>query len=211
MRKCGGGCQAGRTGDPRGGRSSRFSHRNSRHRCQDHSVDSAARDSFLVVYAVLWGAVTPSFARLRVFSTSSLSARGNHIRRQAWRRLCWGILIANVCPLMLLGGVWAVLPPLHGNALGILGGGAAGLAVTGFPRLLHAVLASDERWALFYVPTQFHDLMTKWDAAYELDPSGRPVMDEMSGINGFHAHASWGVVYLLVPPVIGLIISHLSA
>lgn len=126
-------------------------------------MESTARDAFLVVYAVLWAAATPSFGRSRAFSTSAWFAQSPLLRRQSLRRWYWGLAIANVGPLLVLAGVWSLLPPSHVTGWGVLGGGSAGLSVAAFPRFLHAVLASDGRWPRYYAGDQWRDLMEKWD------------------------------------------------
>lgn len=80
----------------------------------------------------------------------------------ARRRWVCGTLLANIGPKAVLGGVWSLLPVTQG-ARGLFGGGFAGLSAVAFARLLHAVLASDERWHTFYTEEHWHFVLKRWD------------------------------------------------
>src|SRR5687768_9557540 len=111
---------------------------------------STSRDAFLVVYAVMWAAITPSLGRLRVFSAAAF-VRGP-VGVKARRRLFWGTTIANVGAVLLAAATWTTLPeaPREQGYLGIIFGGLAGLAIVGVPRILHGILASKDRWERNY-------------------------------------------------------------
>jgi hypothetical protein len=167
-------------------------------------VEATSRSVFLVVYAVLWAAVTPTFGRLRLFSISSLWAPGRS--RYARRRLVWGLFVADFGAVLVLASVWWSLAPVGGFP-GVLVGGIAGLAPVGLPRVLHAILASDERWEQYYTPCEWRDVMRQTDRTYKIARDNMPRDVRDAGMNRFRAHMVGGLCFLIGFPLLGILLS----
>jgi hypothetical protein len=115
---------------------------------------SALHQSLLLVYAVLWGAATPTFGRLRLFAVNSWD-------NKAPRRLAWGLLLGNAVPIAGLAFLmW--LPKVNGF-WGVAAGASIGLFPAVLPRLLHAFTASNESVAYYHTQTEAKQVLKAWD------------------------------------------------
>jgi hypothetical protein len=151
------------------------------------------QQAFLVVYAVLWAAVTPSFARLRAFKVNDIFGLGPQSRVRAFRRLIAALLVANALPAAVLAILWRYLPPAQGF-WGMLAGALAGISPAVFPRVLHAVLASEQSWRWFFTRDEWNLVLRQWDEQwFDLHHDQRPCSENRRA-NGAVAHATIALV-----------------
>jgi len=157
---------------------------------------TGARDVFLVVYAVLWGAAAPTFGRLRAFSFPGTFASTREARRFAWRRLAVGFALATAAPILLLATVWTLIPPTATAFWPMVGGALAGTSVAAFPRFVHGALASNQTHHWFYAEREWKQVIKDWDPLVDLS--------EPEPTNNWLGFLVWGLVQLLVPVFIGV-------
>lgn len=160
---------------------------------------SALHYTLLVVYAVLWAAVTPTFGRLRLFAVNE------RCRWQTWRRFAWGLGLGNAAPIVGLALLmW--LPKVDGF-WGVAAGASIGLFPAVLPRLLHAFTASNRCLKCYHDRTQAEQVLRRWDKQWfnDLPPLAWPAKwDRLAevhaaGANNLSAHLIAAVVVALVP------------
>ena len=128
---------------------------------------SQSHEVLLVVYAVLWAGILPTFRRLRAFAVNELFGRKptqeqKEARARAARRVTSGVLVGDAAPAVLLAFLLRWFPESCGF-WGFLAGGLAGVSAVIFPRLLHALLAAEGNWKRHYSPDEWLVVLEDWD------------------------------------------------
>ena len=145
-------------------------------------MPSNAQAALLAFYAIFWGTAIHSSTRYRLFDTSSMFWGD----KRAGYRGTAGILFINVAPAAWFCMLWAMVGNLPDEIWAIFLSALGSISVFGWPRILHAFIASTTFQSIFYEPQEHAEMMAKYPASYWLKGAG----------NQFWAHAFPGLLWL---------------
>lgn len=112
-------------------------------------------------------------------------------RSFALRRFVVGFIIVDIAPIAFLWFLYTYIVPNTSGATPVVAAAVSVLAVFGFIRVLHALVASDSMHHLFFPDEEYEKIASEWIRR---------------GSNSFWAHFIPGAVYLIIFPIIAFLI-----
>lgn len=137
---------------------------------------STSDQVLVVVYAVLWAGILPTFGRLRAFAINRLFDCHTPNRLPRATRFLVALILGNLAPVTLLVALLRWLPEPAGW-WGAFVAALAGISPVIFPRLLHTFTLSDGPAEWFYPDkVEREAVLDDWDCLKE------------SRVNTFRSH-----------------------
>jgi predicted DCC family thiol-disulfide oxidoreductase YuxK len=149
------------------------------------------QQALVFFYAIFWAAVLSTTGRYQPFDTSSMWKRNG----RAWRRFIVSFLILNLLPIGWLALLYNFVIPSTKGLMPIVAAAFASLSIFGYPRILHAILASDSTYHWFFTKLQIIQVRDR--GAFKQPQT-------------FSAHFVPGIIYIFVFVLLGLLIGMAS-
>lgn len=149
--------------------------------------------ALVLFFGLFWGFGISVIHPYRLFDLPNLFS-GTH-RRFTLRRFGVGLVLVNLAPIGFLWFLYVYIVPNESGAIVIVSAALSALSVFGIIRILHAVVASDSTYQLYYDDTEYREIAKEW------------IEKET---NSFAAHFVPGFAYLVVFPLVGYVVGRLT-
>jgi len=149
------------------------------------------KDVLIVFYAVYLGTLLSLMGRYRLFAANLLFSLDKIRKKQGWFRLCLGFSM-NIAQILLFLFLYQYIILATSGICSILSAAIASLSVFGLHRILHAFIATDNRWERFYSTEEYQRLLEEWGVGN--DP------------NTFRAYLISGLCCVIIPIVLSYMI-----
>ena len=150
------------------------------------------KDALVLFYGIFWATSLATIGRYRLFDTHLFFSQER--RRYAIFRFIIAFIIINVAPIFWFWILYSWIVPEATGALPIMAAAFASLSVFGFNRILHAIIATDNFYSIFYSDKEWKAVIDQWGRG---DP------------NTFISHFLPGISFLIVFPLIAYGVGHL--
>jgi len=149
-------------------------------------IDSfTGKDAIVLFFGILWGITLSIIGRYRLFDTHLFFSQDR--RNYAISRFIIGFIIINITPIIWFYLLYTYVASEQYGAVPIMLSAFSSLSLFGFNRVLHAIIATDNRYSRYYSEIEWETILSKW---------------ERDGPNTFTAHAIPGIAYLVLIPLI---------
>ena len=115
------------------------------------------QEALVLFYAFFWAAALSSTARYKPFDTPSMWK----LDGQACKRFVVSLIVLNVLPITWFIFLYSTIASAAEGWRPIMAAAVASLSAFGFHRILHAVMASEGTYKLFYTEAQIKEVRSQ--------------------------------------------------